>query len=737
MILKNFQEKAIIQLLIRSRELLSKTKNKTLIFKSPTGSGKTLMVAEYLKRFIKEKVSTIPVTFIWTTPRRTLTYQSRLKLENHFSKDRIIKCNYFSELSENNIPENEILFLNWESINKVDKNTIILENEREFYLNKVIRNTREQNREIILIIDESHHHATSEISKKLIKEISPKLTIEVSATPAINSFDDMVTVDFEDVKNEGLVKKSVIINQNFSNLLSQNKIKSSLSKGSEKLVLDQAIKKRLELLRLFKKNKSKVNPLILIQLPDKKTQQEDRIKIEVIKYLKNKFKITTENRKLAIYLSENKKNFEDISKNENEAEVMIFKQGIALGWDCPRAQILVLFRDWKSITFSIQTVGRIMRMPETRKRGDHYKNEAINHSYIFTNLENIELKEDLAQDYYRIFNSKRTQNIKLRSYSRLRQREKTRLNPLFIKLFLEESEKYKLNKIINKKNQKGKFSLIFQNYSGSIDSMVGKKFKGSKFEIYNDEDLQRIFDFFIRNNLTPFYPEDRSVGRVKEALYNFFKKYFKMDYDKYFREIINLILSDENISKFQDVIDITKSRYLNETKKRDDILNINSNWNFPKEISFTSNFSEIKVKKSVMKPFYYDFKWKTEEKFINYLERSKKVKWWFKNGDRDATFFAIPYDENKQTHLFYVDFMVKHKNGKIFLLDTKSGSTIDKAKFKSDGLQNYISKFKKNISGGIVTNSDQKKYNARWIYFKKKGLFLNSNNFRNWERLPF
>ena len=80
------------------------------------------MVAEYLKRFIKEKVSTIPVTFIWTTPRRTLTYQSRLKLENHFSKDRIIKCNYFSELSENNIPENEILFLNWESINKVDKN---------------------------------------------------------------------------------------------------------------------------------------------------------------------------------------------------------------------------------------------------------------------------------------------------------------------------------------------------------------------------------------------------------------------------------------------------------------------------------------------------------------------------------------------------------------------------------------------------------------------------------------
>ena len=60
------------------------------------------------------------------------------------------------------------------------------------------------------------------------------------------------------------------------------------------------------------------------------------------------------------------------AKNENEVEVMILKQAIALGWDCPRAQILVLFRDWKSITFSIQTVGRIMRMPEIKK--GHYKN---------------------------------------------------------------------------------------------------------------------------------------------------------------------------------------------------------------------------------------------------------------------------------------------------------------------------------------------------------------------------
>jgi type III restriction enzyme len=737
MILKNFQEKAVDNLILRSFDLLNKTSNKKIIFKSPTGSGKTLMVAEYLKRFVQEKISKKPSTFIWTTPRKTLTQQSRSKLEKHYSKDRILKCTYFSELNKNNISENEILFLNWESINKIDKNTIILENEREFYLSKVIENTKEKGREIILIIDESHHHATSEISRKLIKDISPKLAIEVSATPVMGGADDMVTVDFDEVKSAGLVKKSVILNENFQNIFSKNKIKSKLSESSEKIVLDKAIEKRFELVKLFKKNKSTVNPLILIQLPDKKTEQEDRIKIETLKYLKDKYKITTENGKLAIYLSENKKNFENISKINNEVEVLIFKQGIALGWDCPRAQILVLYRDWRSITFSIQTVGRIMRMPETLKKEGHYYQEKLNHAYIFTNLETIELKEDQAKDYFRIFNSKSTKNIKLTSYSRVRQREKTRLNPLFVKLFLKEAEKYKLNKVIKSKNQSGKFLLIVNKKSDSVDSLIGKKFSGKKINILNDTDLQRIFDFFIRSNLSPFYPEDRSVGKVKEALYSFFAIHLKLNFEKSFREIINIILSEDNITKFKDVIDLAKNRYMRETQKRDDVIKSDSNWNFPKDISFTGNFYEMKVKKSVMKPFLYDYKWKPEENFIKFLEKSKKVEWWFKNGDRDETYFSIPYEENNQTNLFYIDFIVKHKSGKIFLFDTKSGWTIDKSKNKSDGLQKYIRKNSKKIQGGLVTNTNKNDFSGRWIFYKKKGFDLDSNNLDNWENLLF
>ena len=144
-------------------------------------------------------------SFIWTTPRKTLTEQSKKKLNKYFKNIKKIKCSFFDELNENYIQENEIVFVNWESINKENKNTIIRENEKEFYLSKVIEKTRDKGHKLILLIDESHHHATSEISTKLIKDISPDLTIEVSATPVMKDPDAIVPVSLEEVKLEGMM----------------------------------------------------------------------------------------------------------------------------------------------------------------------------------------------------------------------------------------------------------------------------------------------------------------------------------------------------------------------------------------------------------------------------------------------------------------------------------------------------------------------------------------------------
>jgi type III restriction enzyme len=736
--LKIYQENAIDDLLTKSKRLLGYSGSKKLVFKSPTGSGKTIVMAEFLKQLVDDREIRQSLGFIWTAPRQ-LHIQSRDKLENYFETSRALKCSYFEDLDDRKISENEILFFNWESINRAD-NIYIRDNEQEFNLSKVLERAKGEGRELILVIDEAHHHATSEISQRLIQMIGPRLTIEVTATPAtITDEDEKVFVQLDDVKKEGMIKKAVILNDDFDNFIHEGKIKTQkLSGGSEELIIDAALKKRKELVKEFQEEEVNVNPLVLIQLPDRKASLEDRIRERVESILKNKYKISTEkdNNKLAIWLSGEYVNKENIEKQDSEVEVLIFKQAIALGWDCPRAQILVLFRQWHSPIFSIQTVGRIMRMPEPEI--GHYENEILNYGYVYTNLDNIEIQEDIAKDYITIYTSKRSFDPKLSLLSCYpkRYREKTRLSPLFIEIFLKQAKEYNLKKQVDIKAKKFDLKIISDYKAEDVDTLAGAKIIGDKEIRASGFDMQKLFDFFVRNNLTPFYPEDRSVGRVKEAIYKFFEQELKMWYGDVWEEIVQIILSDKNSRHFVNVLDKTKEKYQVEVVKREsEMVNV-ENWNIPESLPYGREYSEASVKKSIMKPFFSDEKWKSEAAFIDFLEKSEKIEWWFKNGDRDATFFAVPYS-NGEEKPFYVDFIVKMKDGRVGLFDPH-GTHLSDFGPKSNGLQKYIKNEKrkgKKLFGGIVANTDPRNYKGRWLYFDSNAKKLNFKDFKNWKDL--
>lgn len=736
--LKTYQENAVDDLLTKAKKLLNYSGSKKLVFKSPTGSGKTIMMAEFLKQLVDDREVRQSLSFIWTAPRQ-LHIQSHDKLENYLETSRALKCSYFEDLDDRKISENEILFFNWESINRAD-NVYIRDNEQDFNLSKVLERTKEEGREIILIIDEAHHHATSEISQGLIQMIGPKLTIEVSATPILSG-DLSVDVLLDDVKREGMIKKAVILNDNFDSFIKEGKINTQkLSGGSEELVISAAMEKRQELADTFQKEACNINPLVLIQLPDRRTSLEDRIRERVESILKNKYNVSTEkgNNHLAIWLSEEHINKENVEKQDSEVEVLLFKQAIALGWDCPRAQILILFREWHSPIFSIQTVGRIMRMPEPDK--GYYKSEVLNYGYVYTNLDNIEIQEDIAKDYITIYSSKRSFDPKLNLLSCYpkRHREKTRLSPLFIEIFLEKAKEYNLKKNLDIKARKIDLKIISDYKTEDVDALAGKTIAGDKAIEVSSFDLQKLFDFFIRNNLTPFYPEDRSVGRVKEAIYKFFEQELKMFYEDNWEEIVQIVLSDKNSQHFVNVLDKAKEKYNEEVEKRENEMVFVPKWNIPEALSFGEEYKKIEAKKSIMQPFYADERWESEISFINLLEKSENVEWWFKNGDRDATFFAIPYEENNEKIPFYIDFIVKLQDGRIGLFDTKSGITLKVSGPKIDGLHDYIKKENekgKNLFGGIVTNTDQREYKGRWIYFDKTSSEFTANNLNNWKDL--
>ena len=57
--LREYQEQAVKELIEFSNSLLAREGNKTIVFKAPTGSGKTVMMAEFLKQLIENRTDDI------------------------------------------------------------------------------------------------------------------------------------------------------------------------------------------------------------------------------------------------------------------------------------------------------------------------------------------------------------------------------------------------------------------------------------------------------------------------------------------------------------------------------------------------------------------------------------------------------------------------------------------------------------------------------------------------------
>ena len=743
--LRDYQERAVRELLENSKRMERSSGNKTLVFKAPTGSGKTIMMAEFLARLNESGVNGQPLAFIWTAPRKLHT-QSKEKLESYYRESRALKPVEFEELNDRQIGEGEILFFNWESINRED-NVYIRENEQEFNLTNVIDRTQDKGREIVLVIDEAHHAANTENSLGLIEMMDPKLCINVSATPTLDG-DGMVNVFREDVIEEGMIKGQVAINPGFKNLfegenLGVRKFTSNAGASTDEQILAIAVSKRQELRQTYAEKGVMVNPLLLVQIPDNRRDMLLDYREEIERMLREKHNITVENGKLAIYLSEDKENLENLTRNDNEAEVMIFKQAIALGWDCPRASILCLFRDWRSFTFSTQTLGRILRMPELK----HYKDEELNTAFVYTTTGDLSILEEAAGDYVTIQYSSRKdiyKTLELLSVHSKRQRERTRLNPAFNACFMDSAQELDLKSELDLTKREVLKELVTDGEIESIDHDIehlreGRErdgYHGDMIEIeMNAEDLQREFDQFVKTSLDgDFYPEPRSVGRVKDAIYTFFNFHFTGKFKKYDSEIQKIILNKDNQQKVINALNRAQEIYISRVEQEEKILEITNDWEVPEGHNYNVNFRRKDYQKCIMEPAYErEDAPQGEKDFAVYLDGNEKVKWWFKNGEKLEKFFATPYEDNGDKKPFYVDWLVMFKDGRLGLFDTKAGFTakISEAKAKSEGLQKYIweeNKKGKNLLGGLVISKDKS-----WRVNDNKVYSYNENDLSEWK----
>jgi type III restriction enzyme len=754
---KEYQVNAIGQLVKSVSELLPKdASNKVCVFQSPTGSGKTVMVAKFIEEIIKELPET-DLCFLWVSiGKGDLHKQSKKSLErifDGFPNVNLLEEEFFG--SRNYIEQNEVVVVNWEKLyskyasgeNKGEwKNKVMREGEGVNFI-EVLETTREK-RKIILIIDESHYASDAQRTSELRKIISADVTLEMSATPKIQpSAQDIakgnakfIYVDPKDVIEEGMIKKELIINENLEKLVDDEKT-------SQDIIIEAAYNKRLELKQAYTNAGSNINPLCLIQLPN---AEAGVAKKEVIEAFLADKGITETNGKLAVWLSEEKSDgLDEISDFESEVEFLLFKQAIDTGWDCPRAHILVKLRDIQSYTFEVQTVGRILRMPEQM----HYEDENLNTGFIFTNLQKITVqKEDYNPNIIKHLKSVRKPIYKpllLPSYYKSRvdfgditiSFGKT-LEEVFCNAFGIEINPPMVNTADNGEKIKAKgLTTDITTYKESL--LTDKKITGKEFDeiagVLNDSDdrtalakladndLQDMFSSVVKENLSGFAPK-RSVPTVRGAIYQWFKKYLGINYqmENGIIHIQYLFLHDKNLSKFSELLSKATGEYkpIKKAEVKAKIEETVYDWDIKKEEFFNQHTDEkLDYKLCIYEPCYLGKDRSTPEKeFEKYLEtKADKLEWWFKNGVSKKDFFGIKYEENDLPQTFYPDYIIHLTSGKTFIGDTKAGSTATEAKSRAEALQVYIkdqNEKGKNLVGGIIIKDDTKKWrvNQQDIY---------------------
>ena len=695
--LLNFQLLAINSLL-----KLMEGDDREIVLKSPTGSGKTIILTHFMDEYLKGHSKGI---FIWLTPGKgNLEEQSKQKMDLyiHGAQTKLI-----NDIMVSGFEENDCCFINWEKLTKKGNNAL-KDGETNNFINWV-QEAILKGLQFKVIIDESHQNFT-EKSDAIVQLFKTNKIIRCSATPLIDNNVKLLEISEDEVIAEGLIKKQLIINENFPQSITTN--------NQTEYLLENALNKQLELINCYRKKNKLINPLIIVQMPN----NSDALFVVVENYLRSKG-ITIENETLAVWLSNMHENLNNLIGLNSQQKVVIIKQAIATGWDCPRAQILVKLRDNMDETFEIQTIGRIRRMPEAM----HYEDENLDSCYLYTfdskftegvksalGKKALDSKTLFLKNDYKTFKITKEQRTSVTDY------KDPRKTLIAINKYLYK--KYSLTG--NKKENKTRLEANGFIFSDDIvrHTLSGKVVNLSEL---SERDRLNVIQVNEQINTTNHGREYHNrVGRIGLEIgleYSFMNtilgKLFsnKFQYsDKILklepREMYSFIIN--NFDLLRNIVREAMAANLAQLNIEFKTVSL-KDFFIPQSSVFTYR-SDYKVQQLYTKNVYQGYlssaepRSSSEKRFEKYCEKSSAVDWFYKNGDKGDEYFSIVYYDNSNNQkLFYPDYIVSIK-GKIWIIETKggftkSGNSQDIDIFspkKFEILKQYLNKY--NLKGGFV-----------------------------------
>ena len=364
-------------------------------FKVPTGGGKTFLAANSIKPIFDSMPHIHPKAVVWLVPSdailtqtyRTLTdknHDYRKKIDVDFcnkveiySKQQLLNGQNFNPTS---VSDNLSVFvLSYDSFRTSKKDGrkayqengsllpfvrfkqdsgSLLEDTDETALIQVIRKLNP-----VVIVDESHH-ATSKLSKEMLQNFNPSFVLDLTATPK-NGSNIISFVDARQLKAENMVKLPVIV----YNRKSQEDVFVSAISLRRKLE-NEAVEEQ-------KNGGRYIRPIVLFQAQPR--TNDDSTTYDKIKHTLIDMGIPESEIAIKTADKDELKNI-DLSSHDCSIRYIITVNALKEGWDCPFAYILATVANRTSSIDVEQILGRILRLPNTRKN----EREVLNLSYVIT-----------------------------------------------------------------------------------------------------------------------------------------------------------------------------------------------------------------------------------------------------------------------------------------------------------------------------------------------------------------
>lgn len=619
---KILQERAVSEL------VKSISEKDDIVFKAPTGAGKTFIMAKVMDGILSKDDNVVFI--VSSLSKANLAQQNYDKFNEYLELGLVQHLNPYLISSESS-GENALYISSFDNVYVLPRDLYKAKSKlkaQQAFL-KFLLEIKNQGRELYLIKDECHV-ATNNLDE--LKSFFTKI-INISATPRKKPD---VEISEQDAVNACLIKRVQYC--------------SSADYGDDDFSVDslqyKELLKALDYLKECKKDyleKSNINPCLIIQISNKDLGEKQFNVIERalglseykdlkwVGYAKDP-KVCQTNDQM---IKTSPQKWEKYCKpNDSTIDVIIFKMAITEGWDIPRANMLFQIRDSKSKQLDVQVLGRVRRNPrimDFEKITDEKERRLFTTAYVWG------IKDNSSEQ--------KSVDVTLKGSVPDGNR---------IKNEIQEEIKVKITKLADLNDTQSNFD---------IDTFLKEK--------QAPESCKSIFELY--NELT------KSSNRIQVECKRYMFSSYDDEYSKYFGFVNNLseikskvktILSSDSSS-----IEVVKNSlgkdlevslpynslyFQNKKYSLQDVKGVWNNGSDMREFTFDSD-SEKKWLYKMLQDFSIKKISLDEEKDIllvgkNYLQNSEIKYEYYADG----------------SHFSYPDFVLKDKYDRIFLFEVKS-----------------------------------------------------------------